>query len=50
MDSVMAESPDPVSEKLQLAKSLVSHLEAGNDDEWVLLPALGYSDIFGVLL
>jgi chemotaxis protein CheZ len=46
MDSVTAVSPDPVSEKLQLAKSLVSHLEAGNDDDAgsVIAELTGFGD------
>jgi chemotaxis protein CheZ len=46
MDSVMAESPEPASEKLQLAKSLVSHLEAGNVDDAgsVIAELTGFGD------
>lgn len=33
METAIAEKTDPTSVKLQLARSLVSHLEAGNEDE-----------------
>ncbi|MBT8429305.1 MAG: protein phosphatase CheZ, partial [Gammaproteobacteria bacterium] len=46
MESVIAESPEPVSEKLQLAKSLVRYLEAGNDDDAgsVIAELTGFGD------
>lgn len=46
MESVIAEQADPANEKLQLAKALVDHLEAGNDNDAgdVLAALTGFGD------